>query len=367
MPAHVREAAEAFLQLIADDQSSEVLANGPNEIIAKSRGQRFHLPKIQFGDVDAYHHVINTYLLPYTDTADRVDGKTVLIEGQLTMPSGEQGVPPMLARVHILAPPMVEAAKITIAKKERYELSLDEMQQKGSMTEAMAHTLKAFSRGKLCIVVSGVSGAGKTTLLQAMAHFWDNNDRVICVEDTPELTLPLADVVYLTASTRRPGDDIAKLVTLEFCVQAANRMRPSRIIVGEVRGGEMAEWLVAANSGADGSMVTIHADNSRRALDKMLTLASKNPTSGTESTLRKEIANTVQIIVQAALIENGRHVITEITEVSTVVSEKGVTGLTPLFEYDRSRGRHVALNPPSDNLRRTLAERGVPLDLALFR
>ena len=99
----------------------------------------------------------------------------------------------------------------------------------------------------------------------------------------------------------------------------------------------------------------------------MLTLASKNPTSGTESTLRKEIANTVQIIVQAALIENGRHVITEITEVSTVVSEKGVTGLTPLFEYDRSRGRHVALNPPSDNLRRTLAERGVPLDLALFR
>lgn len=367
LPDQVVQAAHLLLGLVADDESSEVIINGPNEVLQNVRGQRFHVPHIQFGDPDTYHRVINEFLLPYCDTAQRVDGATILVEGQLELPSGQPGVPPMLARVHILAPPLVQAAKVTVAKKARYDLDLDGMAATGAMTAAMAEFLKAAAHGRLTTVVSGPTGAGKTTLLQAMARHFDLNDRVIVIEDTPELRLPLADVVYLCATSQQPGMRAEDLVTTEWLVKAANRMRMDRIIVGECRGAETAEWLIAANSGAEGSATTVHADNPRRALDKILGLATKSPTSGSEMTLRREIAATVDIVVQAGLID-GRHVVTHVEEVSnTVRHDAGVIATQTLWEYNRARAAHEVRSRPTDELVNTLRQRGVPLDPAWFR
>jgi pilus assembly protein CpaF len=367
LPPEAVEAAEMLMQIVGDDESSEVIVNGPSEVLQKVAGQRYHVPNIQFGDVETYHAAINQYLLRHCDTADRIDGKNMLVEGQMELPSNEPGVPPMLARVHILCPPLVQFAKVTIAKKARYELDLDRIAGTGAMTAGMAEFLKAAVAGRLTAVVSGPTGAGKTTILQALTHHYDQNDRVIVVEDTAELRLPLADVVYLCSTSMKPGMPAEEIVTTEWLVKAANRMRMDRIIVGECRGAEVAEWLIAANSGAEGSATTIHADNPRRALDKILSLATKSPTAGSEMTLRREIAATVDIVVQAGLVD-GRHVVTHIEEVSNVVrQDTGVIATTTLFEFNRARGVHEAKARPSDEMVNTLRQRGVPINPAWFR
>lgn len=359
-------AATELLKILGSDESSEVIINGPNEVLQKIKGQRFHVPAISFGDVATYHKVLNEVLLPYVDTAERVDGVNILVEGQMELPSGRQGVPPILARVHILAPPLVSFAKVTIAKKARYEFDLDAIAAKGSMTQAMAEFLKAVAHARLTFVASGPTGAGKTTLLQAMTRNFDQNDRVVVIEDTPELRLPLADVVYLTSTAAKPGLTADDIVTTEWLVKAANRMRMDRVIVGECRGSEMSEWLIAANSGAEGSATTVHADSPRRALDKILGLSTKSPTAGSETTLRREIAATVDIVVQAGLID-GKHVITHIEEVSKTVTNSGLIATTTLFEYNRARGVHEVKARPSDDLQSILRQRGVPVNMGWFR
>jgi pilus assembly protein CpaF len=354
-----RRSVMALLELIGDDESSEVILNGPNEVMCKVAGARYHVEEIKFEDAATYHQVLNEYVLAYTDTADRIDGVNMLVEGQMELPSGHPGMPPMLARVHILCPPLVAFAKVTLAKKARTDFTLDRLAETGAMTLNMAEWLKAVALGRITIVVSGPTGAGKSTILQAMTHHFDQNDRVILIEDTPELRLPIADTVYLCSTSLKPGAKPEDVVSTEWLVKAANRMRMDRIIVGEVRGAEMAEWLIAANSGAEGSATTIHADNPRRALDKMLALATKSPTSGSESTLRREIAATVQLVVQAGLVD-GRHRITHMEEISNQIRhETGVIASTTLFEFDRSLGRHVVRHRPSDDLMNLLRQRGV--------
>ena len=366
LPPAVRASAQALLDLIADDECSEVLMNGPNEISRKVRGARYHCPNIMFGDADNYHMVINEVILRHCDTQERIDGKTVVLEGQLELTS-PTGRPPMLARVHIIAPPGVQYAKVTIAKKPRFDLTLDDLAINGTMSQDEADFLKAIARGRMTVVVSGPTGSGKTTLLQALTHHFDQNDRVVVIEETPELRLPLGDVVYLRSSLVQPGMDMNSVYTLEFWVRQANRMRMDRVIVGETRGAEMAEWLLAANSGAEGSATTVHANSPRRTLDKILGLATKSNTSTSEAQLRKEIAASVDIIVQVGLVD-GRHVVTEIEEVtSTVVQSTGQIQTSTLFEFDRAKGQHITRARPSDEFAALLASRGVPLNPAWFR
>lgn len=361
-----QESALALMEVLSSDESSEVIINGPNEVLQKKKGMRYHESAIKFGDDATYHKVLNEVVLPYVDTADRIDGVNILVEGQMELPSGQAGVPPTLARVHVLAPPLVQFAKVTIAKKARYEFDLDAIQRTGAMTTGMAEFLKAVARGRLTFVASGPTGAGKTTLLQAMSHNFDQTDRIVIIEDTPELRLPLADTVYLTSTSAKPGLNPEDVVTTEWLVKAANRMRMDRIIVGECRGAEMAEWLIAANSGAEGSATTVHADTPRRALDKILGLATKSPTSGSETTLRREIAATVDVVVQAGLID-GKHVITHIEEVSKTVTNSGLIATTTLFEYNRARGMHEVKARPSEDLISILRQRSVNVNLNLFR
>lgn len=365
-PADVQAAAQSLLDYLGDDECSEVLMNGPGEVSRKIRGVRYHCPEVAFGDAQTYHDVLNEVLLPYCDTSDRIDNRTVLIEGQMELPS-PNGRAPMVARVHVIAPPGVPHAKVTIAKKPRTDVTVDDMVNGGTLTREMAEFLKAVARGRATFVVSGPTGSGKTTLLQAMTHYFDPNDRIVVVEETPELRLPLGDVVYLKATLERPGMEARDIYTLEFWTKQANRMRMDRIVVGETRGGEMAEWLVAANSGAEGSCTTVHAESPRRTLDKILALASRSATAMSEDQLRREIAATVDVIVQCALID-GRHVISGIEEVANTITHQTNQILSnPIFAFDRARGVHVARGRPSDEFIARLAARGVPLNSAWFR
>jgi pilus assembly protein CpaF len=352
------------MDLVADDESSEVLANGPAHVSRKSRGARIRTD-INFGSVDAYHQFLNEGLLPWTDTADRIDGRTVVIEGQLQLSSA--GRPPMLARVHIVAPPGVPHAQVTIAKKPRIELTLDDLAANGTMTPSQAAFLAAAARARRTIVVSGPTGSGKTTFLQALTHAFNPQDRVVVVEETPELLLPLDDVVYLRATLERPGLDASQVFDMGFWTKQANRMRMDRIIIGETRGAEMADWLIAANSGAEGSATTVHANTPRRALDKVLALAMKAETAPSENHLRREIAVTVDLIVQIGLI-GGRHVITEIEEISdTVSTQTGQIQTSTIFAFDATAGRHTCRNRPTDAFLADCAAHGVPLDLRWFQ
>lgn len=364
-----KQSAQLLLQRISDDKSSEVLMNGPKNIMVKENGSRLLINDIKFESVQEYHDVINALILHDTDTPDRIGDAgngDHLIEGQLELPDYDNpDNPPLFARVHVLTPPVVKAAKVTIAKKAKRSFRIDDFVQRGTMSPQMGAFLKACARGKATIVFSGLSGAGKTTLMEAMSYEFDENDRVVVIEDTAELRLPVYDVVPLLATSRKPGQEPSEIVTLEWLVAQANRMRPDRIIVGESRGGEFAEFLTAANSGADGSMTTIHASGPRHSLEKMRLLAMKSTTSRTENSVTRDIASTIQIIVQMGLID-GKHVITHIEEVSDTVTSTGAISLQPLYEYDRVSRRFIVKGRPSEKLTNFLLGRGVSIERAWF-
>jgi len=361
----VLASADALLARLNDDDATEVLMNGPAETLVKIRGQRYHVQEINFPDAATYHQVINEILLPFVDTKDRIDGEHSLIEGQLELPSDDPAYPPVLARTHILAPPLVPFAKVTIAKKARYDIDINGITATGSISPAMADFLKAAAATRLTVVLAGVTGSGKTTLLQAMTHHIDRDERIIVVEDTPELRLPIADVVYLNSTQVHPGENRDSAVSVEFLVKQAQRMRMDRVIVGEVRDGAAYEFLLAANSGAEGSMTSVHADSPRRALDKLLALASRAGGTTSELTIRREIAATVDLLVQTSLVD-GRYVVSAIEEIAPNLNSQGMFTTQTLFRFDKARGVHVVENAPSDDLRALMQSRGATMNPAWF-
>lgn len=365
LPEELVPAAEAFFALMDDDEVSEIAMNSPERVNYKKRGRRLRAQSITFGSTASYHEFINRIIIPMADTSETIDGENHLIEGRMTFPATEEGEAPVTARLTIVGPPVIKDAKVQIAKKSRIQYSLDDMLEFGSMSSNMRNFLKALAHGKATVVFSGVSGAGKTTLIEAMANHFDPDDRVIVVEDTPELRIPTGDVVSFVAPAPRPGRD--DLVTMEWLIKATNRMRPDRIIVGECRGGEFSEFLIAANSGADGSMTTIHADSPRKTLDKMVSLSLKNGTSKSENAVIRDISSTVQIIVQAELIDD-KHVVSSIEEISNMTTNGGaVISSQTIFGYDRQTQTFQARNHPSDHLRSFLEQRGVELRPEWFR
>lgn len=367
LPYGLHKSAEKLLKLISEDGITEILMNGPQEILFRKDGQRFFVDDISFPDVESYHKVINNVVLPLSKITDRINSTPYLIEGQIEVPDPYDANNTLLARIHIIAPPAVDVAKVTIAKKARYQYNIDDIVDKGSMSYEMGSFLKACSRGRVTLVISGLSGSGKTTVLEALSFEFDTNDRVIAVEETPELRLPLEDVVYLPAQSAKPGLDSNDAVTVEWLVAQANRMRPDRIIVGECRGGEAAEFISAANSGADGSITTLHASSPRQALDKLLTLYMKGHDDRSEFAVLRDIASTVQLVIQTNLID-GKHIVTQIEEVSKMIRKDGIAiATTPLFEYNRVTGRFEPKNRPSEQLVDYMASRGVQVDLTWFQ
>lgn len=361
-------AAQELLRRIADDESTEVFLNGPDNIMFNQGGHGYVMQNVSFPDVETYHKVINHFILPYTSTSERIgEGDNGgLIEGQLLLPDLDdpENNPPLRARVHIMVDEG-EPTAVTIAKKARRQYTIDDLQVSGSMTRNMAEFLKSLARGRATVVFSGVTGSGKTTLLEACSYEFDENDRVIVIEDLPELELPLLNVVYRRSSSQKANQQAGDQKTLDWLVRQANRMRGNRIIVGEVRGGEMADFFSAANSGADGSMTTVHANNPNDTIQRMILLALRNPAIKDAESVQREIAATVQVIVQMTKID-GQHRVTDITEVSNIATKNGSVATQPIFQYDRNTGAHRVVGRPSDGLQAYLAQRGVSVDSGWF-
>ena len=302
--------------LLADESVSDIMVNGPKQIYVERRG-KLELTDVTFRD-DA--HLMNVCAKIVTRVGRRIDESVPLVDARL--PDG--------SRVNIIIPPLaIDGASISIRKFSKKSITLDTMATNGSISPAMATVLKIASRVRLNILISGGTGSGKTTLLNALSRMIDRAERVVTIEDAAELQLQQPHVVRLetrTANLEGTGE-----ITMRDLLKNALRMRPDRIIIGECRGAEALDMLQAMNTGHDGSMSTIHANNPREALTRLENMIGMTGINLPSKAMRTQIASAVHLICQVNRMRDGQRRITQITEV--VGMEGEVITTQDLFTY----------------------------------
>jgi pilus assembly protein CpaF len=258
-----------------------------------------------------------------TPLGRRIDESSPIVDARLADGS----------RVHAVIPPIaLRGPAITIRKFPARHFTLAMLAELGSLSPAMAELLTRAVIGKLNIVISGGTGSGKTTLLNALSAAVPEGERIVTIEDAAELRLQQRHVVAL--ESRPPNAQGGAAVAIRDLVKASLRMRPDRIIVGECRGGEALDMLQAMNTGHDGSMTTTHANSPREAVQRLETLCLMAGVDLPLSAIRRQIAASVQIIVQQVRLPDGARRITAISEV-VGLDEHGEVEQRGLFELDR--------------------------------
>jgi pilus assembly protein CpaF len=235
------------------------------------------------------------------------------------------------SRVNVIAPPLaIDGPALTIRKFKKDKLTLDQLVQFGSISPEGATILQIIGRVRCNVLVSGGTGSGKTTLLNCLTRYIDADERVITCEDAAELQLQQPHVVRL--ETRPPNIEGEGEITMRDLVKNCLRMRPERIIVGEVRGPEAFDLLQAMNTGHDGSMGTLHANSPREAMSRVESMITMGGYALPSKTLREMITSSIDVIVQAARLRDGSRRITHITEVLGMEGDVIIT--QDLFVYD---------------------------------
>ncbi|MCZ0736042.1 CpaF family protein [Phreatobacter sp. AB_2022a] len=317
--------------LLARDDISDVMVNGPNTVFIEVAG-KIQRTGIRFRDAAQLMNICQRIV---SQVGRRVDESSPICDARL--PDG--------SRVNVIAPPLaIDGAALTIRKFKKDKLTLEQLVRFGSISPEGAEVLKIIGRVRCNIVVSGGTGSGKTTLLNCLTRYIDADERIITCEDAAELQLQQPHVVRL--ETRPPNLEGEGQVTMRDLVRNCLRMRPERIIVGEVRGPEVFDLLQAMNTGHDGSMGTIHANSPRECLSRMESMIAMGGYSLPAKTVREMITGSVDIIVQASRLRDGSRRITHITEVLGMEGDTPVT--QDLFVYDmlgeddhgRINGRH---------------------------
>ncbi len=286
--------------LLADESVTEVMVNGPDRIYVE-RGGKLEQAGVAFLD-DA--HVLRIIDKIVSQVGRRVDEASPMVDARL--PDG--------SRVNaIIAPLALTGPTLTVRKFSRDPYTMSDLISFGTLTPKAAQFMAACVRGKLNILISGGTGTGKTTTLNAMSAYIPGDERIVTIEDAAELQLQQDHVVSLEA--RPPNIEGKGEVRIRELVRNALRMRPDRIIVGEVRGAETVDMLQAMNTGHEGSLTTIHANSPRDALSRLETLVM---TAGVELPLRairEQIASAFDLLIQIARLVDGSRRITHITEV----------------------------------------------------
>jgi pilus assembly protein CpaF len=286
--------------LIADETVSDIMVNGPKQIYVERRG-KLELTDVQFRDDQ---HLMNICTKIVTRIGRRIDESRPLVDARL--PDG--------SRVNIIIPPLaIDGASISIRKFSKKTITLDTMAASGSISPPMATLLKIAARCRLNILISGGTGSGKTTLLNALSRMIDSAERTVTIEDAAELQLQQPHVVRLetrTANLEGTGE-----ITMRDLLKNALRMRPDRIIIGECRGEEALDMLQAMNTGHDGSMSTIHANNPREALTRLENMIGMSGISLPSKAMRTQIASAVHLIAQVNRMRDGARRVTQLTEV----------------------------------------------------
>lgn len=327
--------------------ASELVANGPDSFFLTNRGVKERIVGPTGMNERSYLSSIKSGLIPLVHSEEPFDETGYIFEGHYTVP----GMNGFEGRCHIMLPPITMSPRVTLTKIAATTNTIETIASSGSMSTEMMNFLIAAVKAKLTIVLSGQSGAGKTTTLQALTKYFDPQDRVGIGEDLPELKLTQPNVFYLHTLPMKPGLDPNKVADLSWVVKQFLRMRPDRAIIGETRGREFADFLVAANSGMKGSLTTLHADDPSGALDKMTRFALQGSDKQPIRSINKEIGTAVNLVVQLARI-NGQHRMTHIEEITTTVgnSEDAKLASATLYEYEASSDRWKKPNMMSEQL-----------------
>lgn len=303
--------------LLRDETITDIMVNGPSQIYVERRG-KIELTDIRFRD---NQHVMNVAQRIVTRVGRRVDETCPICDARL-----EDG-----SRVNIIAPPLaIDGCSISIRKFAKKTITLDVMARQANIGENVARLLKIAAACRLNIVISGGTGSGKTTLLNAMSQLIDTGERVVTIEDAAELQLQQPHVVRL--ETRPPNLEGQGEITMRDLVKNALRMRPDRIICGEVRGAEALDMLQAMNTGHDGSMCTLHANSPREAITRIENMVGMAAASLPAKAVRTQIVGAVQLILQVSRMRDGVRRVTHVTEV--VGMEGEIVTMQDLFTYE---------------------------------
>lgn len=310
--------------LVDDDTVNDIVVNGPNNVFIERAGRLYSAP-VRFNDDNHVIRVIQRILAPL---GRRVDESTPMVDARL--PDG--------SRVNAIIPPIaLDGPCLSIRKFRKIPLTAEDLLRGGSITEQEIAYLKHRVENRANLIVVGGTGSGKTTFLNMLSSWIPAGERIVTVEDAAELRLRHNHVVRL--ETRPPNLEGQRAISARDLVRNALRMRPDRIIVGEVRGDEVLDMLQAMNTGHDGSMTTLHANNVRDAMHRIELLAGFAGYTGGELTLRGQIAAAIQLLVHVARLPSGQRRVLSITEL------RGIQGrdlsMHDVFRYEPDTGTVV--------------------------
>ena len=286
--------------LLANPDIAEIMVNGPNQIYVEEKGKLLRSP-VTFESTEQLMQVIDRIV---SSIGRRVDESSPMVDARLKDGS----------RVNVIIPPLaLRGPTVTIRKFSKEAFTIEDLVRFGTLTDEMAKFVRACVRGRLNVVVSGGTGSGKTTTLNVLSSFIPEDQRIVTIEDAAELQLAQEHVVTLEA---RPSNVEGRgQVTIRDLVINALRMRPDRIVVGECRGGEALDMLQAMNTGHDGSLTTLHANNPHDAVSRLETMVLMSGAELPARAIREQIASAVNMIVQQSRLRDGTRRIVSITEV----------------------------------------------------
>ena len=304
--------------LLADPTISDILVNGFNQVYIE-RGGLLEATDVRFDDEPHLRRIIDRIV---SRVGRRVDESSPLVDARLLDGS----------RVNVIIPPLaLDGPMMSIRRFGGHQLTQESLVENGTLIPEMLELIEACVAGKLNILISGGTGAGKTTLLNLVSSFIGHNERIVTIEDAAELRLHQEHVVRL--ETRPPNIEGKGAILQRQLVINALRMRPDRIIVGEVRGAEAVDMLQAMNTGHEGSLTTIHANSARDALSRLETMIAMAELNLPDKAVRSQIASAINIIVQIARLSDGSRRIVSISEVTGM--EGPVVTLQEVFVFER--------------------------------
>ena len=319
--------------LLDDPTISDILVNRHNQVYVERRG-RLEMADIRFQDDEHLLKIINKIV---SNVGRRIDESTPMVDARL--PDG--------SRVNAIIPPLaLDGPMLCIRRFSVQRPTLEDLIEKGSLTAPIGEVLKAGAVAKLNVLISGGTGAGKTTLLNILSGFIPANERIITIEDSAELQLQQEHVCRL--ETRPPNVEGKGEITARDLVRNCLRMRPDRIVVGEVRGPEVIDMLQAMNTGHEGSMTTIHANTSRDALMRLETMISLSGITIQERAMRQMVSSSINVVVQLVRHSDGCRRMVSFSEITGM--ESGVISMQDIFVFERHgmnlegmiTGRYVA-------------------------
>ena len=343
--------------LLKDDSITDILVNGYNLVFVE-RGGKLEETPVRFKDE---RHLLRIIQKIVAAVGRRIDESSPYVDARLADGS----------RVNAVVPPLaVDGSLLSIRKFSRVPISMPRLTELGSVPAALAEVMRALVAARRNILISGGTGSGKTTLLNAMSAFIDHSERIVTIEDSAELQLQQRHVARL--ETRPPNIEGRGEVTQRDLVKNALRMRPDRIIVGEVRAGEAFDMLQAMNTGHDGSMTTVHANTPRDALSRIEQMIGMSGIDMPMRSARAQIASAINVIIQVARLADGRRRVTSISEITGM--EGDVITMQEIFRFKLSgrdeKGQvlgHFESTGIRPKFMSELADRGIALSNDLFR